>query len=94
MGCALAECMGLLPTIESLNLCDNNLTDTSLYPLITAVSRIPGIQELNLSRNKIDAHASEALAEYLKDPHCPLYRLVLDASDVDDAECRWVGVHV
>ncbi len=87
MGCAFAECLVTLPVIESINLCDNNLTDESLYPLITACSRIKGLQELNLSRNKIDERASKALAAYLSSPDCPLYRLVLDASDVDDGEC-------
>jgi len=86
-GCAFAECLVTLPSIESINLCDNNLTDVSLYPLINACSRIPGLRELNLSRNKIDSKASAALAAYLSSPKCPLYRLVLDASDVDDGEC-------
>lgn len=86
-GCAFAECLITLPSIESINLCDNSLTDVSLYPLINACSRIPGLQELNLSRNKIDAKASAALAAFLSSPTCPLYRLVLDASDVDDGEC-------
>jgi Ca2+-binding EF-hand superfamily protein len=87
MGCAFAECLLTLPSIESIDLCDNNLTDISLFPLITACSRIKGLQELNLSRNKIDAKASKALATYMSSPMCPLYRLVLDASDVDDSEC-------
>lgn len=87
MGCAFAECLDKLPTIESLNLCDNSLTDESLYPILQAVMKIAGLQELNLSRNKIDEMASEALAEYLSNPACPLYKLVLISADVDDGEC-------
>ena len=87
MGCAFAECLRSLPSVESLNLCDNALTDKSLYPLLLAIQEIDGLQELNLSRNKIDEQASEALAEYLKKPTCPLNRLVLISADVDDGEC-------
>jgi Ca2+-binding EF-hand superfamily protein/Ran GTPase-activating protein (RanGAP) involved in mRNA processing and transport len=87
MGCAFAECLSNLPSIESLNLCDNALTDESLYPILKAVMKIKGLQELNLSRNKIDEDASEALAEYLSNPDCPLYKLVLISADVDDGEC-------
>ena len=49
--------------------------------------RISGLLELDLSRNKIDEKASEALAEYLSSPTCPLYKLVLISADVDDGEC-------
>jgi Leucine-rich repeat (LRR) protein len=87
MGCAFAECLHKLPSIESLNLCDNSLTDESLYPILRAVMKISGLQELDLSRNKIDEMASEALAEYLSNPACPLYKLVLISADVDDGEC-------
>ena len=86
-GCAFAECLKTLPSIESINLCDNNLTDAALYPLICACSHISGLQELNLSLNKIDAKASRALADFLSSPKCPLYSLVLVSSDVDDSEC-------
>ena len=61
-GLCLCGVPGQASTIESLNLCDNSLTDESLYPILQAVMKIPGLQELNLSRNKIDEMASEALA--------------------------------
>ena len=86
MGCVLAECLKDLPHIEAINLADNNLTDDSLKYLIQAIMCISTLQDLNLSRNKIDGESSDALAEYVSDPNCPLITLTLQSADVDDGE--------
>ncbi|RYH24941.1 hypothetical protein EON65_16165 [archaeon] len=87
MGRVLAECLGDLPCLESINLNDNNLTDDSLQYLIEAIISIPSVHELDLSRNKIDGQSSEALAGYVSRADCPLKKLVLQVADVDDGEC-------
>lgn len=86
MGCVLAPCLKDLPHIESVNLADNNLTDVSMKHLIQALISIQTLQELNLSRNKIDGESSEALAVYVSRADCPLVRLILQSADVDDDE--------
>ena len=86
VGCVLSECLKDLPHIEAINLADNNLTDDSLKYLIQAIMCIKTLQDLNLSRNKIDGECSDALAEYLSDPTCPLVKLTLQSADVDDGE--------
>jgi hypothetical protein len=88
MGCLLAEVIHLLPMIESVNLCDNNLTDDSLSPLLHSILTINTLKVLDLSRNKIDGESAEALADFLSDPECTLERLVLQSADVDDIECN------
>ena len=87
LGSALADGIAALPSIESINLRDNNLTDKSLHPLLLSLRRIRGVLELDLSQNKIDEQASEALAALLSDPSCQLEKLTLENSDVDDVEC-------
>lgn len=87
MGRVLAECLGDLPCLESINLNDNNLTDDSLQFLIEAIISIRSVHELDLSRNKIDGQSSDALAGYVSRADCPLKKLVLQVADVDDGEC-------
>lgn len=87
LGSALAGGISALPSVESINLRDNNLTDNALHPILMALRNIEGVVELDLSQNKIDKKASEALATLLSDPTCRLSKLILDKADVDDAEC-------
>lgn len=87
MGKVLAECLEDLPFVESIDLNDNNLTDESLKYLLSALVNIQSLHSLDLSRNKIDGDSSDALAEYVSRPDCPLKKLILQCADVDDEEC-------
>ena len=61
-------------------------------PLLAAVAEHGAIESLDLSGNDLDGAASDGLASFLAAPDCPLVKLVLQAADVDDAECaRFVG---
>ena len=62
LGKALASCLKRLPQIESLNICDNNLHDESLGPILDAASQIPNLTKLDVGINKLDREASAALA--------------------------------
>ena len=87
MGKVLAECLEDLPLIESIDLNDNGLTDESLKHLLSALINIKSLRNLNLSRNKIDGESSDALAEYVSRPDCPVKTLIMQSADVDDGEC-------
>ena len=82
-----AECMADLPNVEMVNISDNSLTDHSLPYILEALGQMPHLTELNLSRNKIDDKASEALARYVADPKTPVIKLIMQNADVDDFEC-------
>lgn len=47
---------------------------------------MPNLLELNLSKNVIGPSAAQALNDYLSNPSCPLEKLTLQHSDVDDFE--------
>ena len=87
MGKVLAECLEDLPLIESIYINDNVLTDESLKHLLSALINIKSLRNLNLSRNKIDGESSDALAEYVSRPDCPVKTLIMQSADVDDGEC-------
>jgi Leucine-rich repeat (LRR) protein len=53
IGKILSECIPSMPTIKSLILVDNNLTDTSLVPLLNNLIELSSLEELDLSFNKI-----------------------------------------
>jgi Ca2+-binding EF-hand superfamily protein/Ran GTPase-activating protein (RanGAP) involved in mRNA processing and transport len=88
MGLVLSSALSDMPFMDSINLCDNNLTDVSLHPLLIAIASVPLLTFLNLSENKMDSVASRQLTEYLRNPDCPLQTLILNKSDVDDHECQ------
>lgn len=83
----LAASLAKLPYLESINLEDNNLTDSGLGPILHSIVSIPGLLEINLSQNEIGPDTATALFNYLIDKSCPLERLVLRHADVDDYEC-------
>lgn len=87
VGRVFAECMYDLPNVERLDISGNSLTDHSLPYLLDALAHMPHLTELNLSRNKIDDKASEALARYVSNPNSPVVRLIMQNADVDDFEC-------
>jgi Leucine-rich repeat (LRR) protein len=87
VGRVFAECMADLPNVERVNIAGNSLTDHSLPHILDALQHMPHLTELNLSRNKIDDKASEALAHYVSNPDTPCVKLILQNADVDDFEC-------
>lgn len=92
VGKILSEYLDDLPYVESIDISGNNLTDESLPLLFKSFQKIPNLKYLNLSRSKIDNETSDALAEFLANPHCPLHSLVLQNADIDDFECaRFIG---
>ena len=82
----LAQCLGDMPYIESLNINNNNLTDEGVAAILKAIKPIKTLKYLNISRNKMDDDAADALAEYVKMEDCPCESLIMQVSDVDDFE--------
>lgn len=82
----LADCLGDMPHIESVNVNNNNLTDEGVASILNAVKPITTLKYLNISRNKMDDDAADALAEYVMQEGCPLESLIMQVSDVDDFE--------
>lgn len=83
----LAEALSLLPDIKSIDLTDNSLTDDGIVRVIKAISHIPNLTHLNLSKNAIGAETTKALCSYLLGEDCVLQELVLQHVNVDDKEC-------
>ncbi|EQC29770.1 hypothetical protein SDRG_12541 [Saprolegnia diclina VS20] len=90
MGDELAKifsaCLVELPMVLSLNARNNRLTDPGLQALVNVVRSKPDLVALDLSENKVDGDAAEALAEYLGNPLCGLTTLILSTCDIDDGE--------
>ena len=87
LGSVLAECILNLPYLQSLNVSDNRLTDTSLGPIMQALVQMPNILHVDLSNNVMDDIASNTLSTYLGTATCPLVKLVMRNADIDDFEC-------
>ena len=83
---ALTNVLEKLPSLDTLLLSDNRLTDDSLHGLCNKVCSMPNITNLDISNNKID-ESSKSILEYLKNETCALHTLVMEHSDVDDFEC-------
>jgi Ran GTPase-activating protein (RanGAP) involved in mRNA processing and transport len=87
MGLILADSVQDLPFIQTINLCDNNLTDVSLGKIINSIITIETLTDLDLSENVIDGQAAFALAVFLGSSHCKLLRLIMKSANIDDDEC-------
>lgn len=87
MGIILSESVQDLPFIQTINLCDNNLTDRSLSKIINSIVTIESLTDLDLSDNIIDGQSSMALAVFLGSSHCNLTRLIMRSANIDDEEC-------
>ena len=70
----LAQALGDLPDVESLDLSDNNITDASVVPLLaiamdqsssTGRSTFASLRQLDLSDNSLGTPSALALAAYL-----------------------------
>lgn len=79
------EVIDQLGDLETINFCDNRLTDISLMPLMEKLESLSQLTHLDLSFNKID-ESSEVMINYLISPICRLKVLVLNGADVDDDE--------
>jgi hypothetical protein len=53
MGVLLSACLAEIPMMRSLSLRDNRLTDDALLPLVRAIRKRTGLEELDLSENKV-----------------------------------------
>jgi hypothetical protein len=84
---AFAKSLQSLPDVDSINIADNRLTDIGLTPILQAILDLSTLKELNLSQNILGPAAAKALHHYLSKKDCPLERLVLNSSNVDDLEC-------
>ena len=54
MAIVFAKALKDLPLINSLNVCDNALTDDGLTAILDALLHLPNITNLDISNNKID----------------------------------------
>lgn len=88
LACALAEMLPALKGLRRLCLRDNRLTDAGVTSvLMSGVVLCGGITEIDLSQNKIDCEATEAIAALLtSDNH--VQSLFLDRTDLDDSELK------
>ena len=84
----LADSLADLPEIESVDISDNSLTDLSLVPCVDALSKITNLTELDLSSNSMGPKAAKAISDYLSCSHCPLKKLTIQNSDVNDYQCE------
>ena len=82
---------GKIPSVVKpsiLNISDNSLTDLSLVPCVDALSKITNLTELDLSSNSMGPKAAKAISDYLSCSHCPLKKLTIQNSDVNDYQCE------
>jgi hypothetical protein len=86
MAARLAESLKSLPYVSYINVCDNNLSDAGLKPLVDAIVKMPQIIHLDLSENTVGPMSATALGRYLAGENCTLERLILRKANVDDFE--------
>lgn len=83
----LIKVMHTLPAIQTIDLCDNRLTDVTLVPLASKLLSFKSLTHLDLSFNKMD-ESSAAIMDFLRSDDCKLFTLLLNGADVDDGECK------
>ncbi|ETP55214.1 hypothetical protein F442_00213 [Phytophthora nicotianae P10297] len=86
LACVFAACLLDLPMVTGLNARNNRLRDRGLQALVDVVVTKADLYHLDLSENKVDHHAAQALASYLSSASCSLQTLRLASADVDDDE--------
>ena len=83
----LIKVIDTLPAIQTIDLCDNRLTDITLIPLASKLINFKSLTHLDLSFNKMD-DSSAAIMDFLRSEECKLFTLLLNGADVDDVECK------
>lgn len=83
----LIKVMDTLPAIQTIDLCDNRLTDQTLIPLAAKLLQFKSLTHLDLSFNKMDK-SSATIMDFLKSEDCKLFTLLLNGADIDDNECK------
>lgn len=86
VACILAETIGMLPMLEGIYIADNQLTDASLVPIINHLADCAQLKELDISKNKVDGRAAEALRVFLSSNSCNLTVLSMCNANIDDNE--------
>lgn len=82
-----AVCLPDIPLVEAINVSDNALSDHAIDALLHALENKPNLSYLNISGNAVGTKSAASLRVYIASSLCTLKTLVLDAADVDDAEC-------
>eukprot|EP00606_Chrysophyceae_sp_TOSAG23-5_P000693 GSChrysophyteH2.ASY1.ANO1.40.1 assembled CDS len=82
----LADCLSDMPYLEELDVNNNALTDAGVASILEAIMPLKTLKTLNISRNKMDDDAADALAAYVQLEDCPCETLIMQVSDVDDFE--------
>jgi hypothetical protein len=86
----LTSILTQIPTLQALNVEDNELTDASLCPVIKGTHAHPGMTYLNLSKNRLNWHAAVALGDFVADHKCKLKTLSVNQVNLDDIEASFV----
>lgn len=81
-----ATCLDQLPLVNRLNMRDNRLTDVGVGAIINAAIGKKSLKSFDISENKIDGEAAEALARYLATGSCTIEELSVSNADIDDGE--------
>ncbi|ETV96818.1 hypothetical protein, variant [Aphanomyces invadans] len=82
-----AKALRDVPFVESINVCDNRLTDRALNQLLQALETKPNLTKLDISMNQVGARSAKTLKAYIGSPMCTLTHLGVCMADIDDSEC-------
>lgn len=88
MGKILAVSIERMPEVEKMLLSDNNLTDTSLPSIVTSISTITSLIELDLSTNTVGRATGKAMCSYLEMQSCKIEKLSMHHCEIDDTACQ------
>ncbi|OQS04567.1 hypothetical protein THRCLA_03203 [Thraustotheca clavata] len=88
MAKVFAQCIMELPMVTSLNIRNNRLTDPGLDAIVSVVTHKRDLVVLDISENKVDGEAAEALAEDVGSKQCALRELHMGTCDIDDGEVQ------
>lgn len=86
-GICFGKALPLTPTVTTINIAGNRLTDLSIRPILTAILGHLQCTSLNLSDNKLDDKSIEMLRANIQSGSCVLKELHLSKADIDDEEC-------
>lgn len=83
MGNILAESLSELPVVESIDLTDNMLTQSSLPNLLKSAFSIKALKEINLSQNIIDSNVCFHISQFLSNAkYLPFEKLSLSSCGI------------